>query len=770
MEPRAALAEALRGRRVLVVESDPAAPDSIATGLAPLGVATATASSGPEALLRLARDGEASFGLVILAANLPGMGAAALERALRGRPETRALPLVTLAASPVDPAALIHALGGGASPEEGLDLARTSARLGLSPVELAELLRAFGPEAEGHLANLARLVEMRDADGVRREAHTLSGAAGNLGGTELQRAARALEHAARAGADLGAPFAAVETAGRALLAGIAALAVGPRVPEDAPEPSVPAPTEPRGELADRRVLVVDDVPTNVEILARALKSDYLIAVAADGEGALRSVAQQPPDLVLLDIMMPGLDGYAVCRRLKADPATRDIPIVFLSSLDEAQDKAKGFEVGAADYITKPFEILEVRARVGALLRAKAYQDAVRELLESELRVAREIQRGLVPRDFAALGAGSVECFACLEPARAVGGDLYDVFRLDDRRLCLVIGDVSGKGIPAALFMVMTITLIRGIARLSGRPDEILARVNEALAADNPSSMFVTLFCAVLEADSGRLICASGGHPSPLVVGPGAPPRPALSAEGTLVGVLPGLTYPLTELTLAPGELLLAYTDGVTEARSPDGSLLGDVRLRALLARERTGTPRETVAHVLAGVRAFADTAEQADDIAILAVRYGGPAGADPGPGLALELSATLEDLARAAEAVRGFCAARGVGPEATHDVLLCLDEVVANVITHGYRGDPTGRVTVRLSLEGDVARLEIRDRAAPFDPLQATPPDLGIPADTRPAGGLGLYLTRSVVDEMAYERTDGENRLRLTRSLTRATS
>src|SRR4029450_9745816 len=110
-------------------------------------------------------------------------------------------------------------------------------------------------------------------------------------------------------------------------------------------------------------------------------------------------------------------------------------------------------------------------------------------------------------------------------ARAVGGDLYDVFRLDDRRLCLVVGDVSGKGIPAALFMVMTITLIRRVARLSGRPDEILARVNDALAADNPSSMFVTLFCAVLDVETGRLTCASGGDPSPALPRAGGGPRP-----------------------------------------------------------------------------------------------------------------------------------------------------------------------------------------------------------------------------------------------------
>jgi serine phosphatase RsbU (regulator of sigma subunit)/anti-sigma regulatory factor (Ser/Thr protein kinase)/HPt (histidine-containing phosphotransfer) domain-containing protein len=772
MEPGSKLAEALRGRRVLVVESDPAARDSLAADLAGLGLATETAASGPEALLRLARDADADgggpIGLVVLASNLGGMGAPALARALRGRPETRALPLVTLPGAPADPEALLRAIGGtaAAASPSGLDLAAASARLGLGVGELADLLRAFAPQAEAHLAALARAGEAADAAGAWREAHALAGAAGNLGATALHHAAKALEHAARSGrGDLAGPLAEVAREGQALLAGIAALGAG-----TGPSGAAPAAGTPHGELSESRVLVVDDVRTNVDLLVRALKDDYRLSVAFDGESALRSAAARPPDLILLDIMMPGLDGYEVCRRLKSDPATRDVPVVFLTSLDEVRDKTEGFEAGAADYITKPFEILEVKARVRALLRAKAYQDAVRELLESELRVAREIQRGLVPRDFAALGmGGTVDCFACLEPARAVGGDLYDVFRLDGRRLCLVVGDVSGKGIPAALFMVITLTLIRSLARLSGRPDDILAKVNEALAADNPSSMFVTLFCAVLEQDTGRLTCASGGHLSPLLVRPGEAPRQALPSEGTLVGVLPGLAYPSTELILAPGDLLVAFTDGVTEARNQEGALFGEARLRALLASAREGTPSEAVEAILAGVREFAGPSEQADDIAILAVRYAGPtATSGPPPAdLALELRATLEELGRAAAAVRAHCEARGVARDPTDDLLLGLDEVVANIVKHGYRGDPGGSITLRLRIERDAMTLEIRDQAPAFNPLETAPPDLDVSLDDRPAGGLGLYLARSVVDGMEYERVGGENRLRLIRSLVR---
>ena len=750
---------------MLVVERDPAARGSVAAQLAALGLATDTAASGPEALLRVAREIQAgALGLILLAADLPGMGSAGLARALRARPETRGVPLVTLPDATVAPQELLRVLAGAAAPAGAadLDLAAASVRLGLPPGELADMLRAFAPQAEAHLASLARAGKAGDAAATLYEAHALAGAAGNLGATALHQAARALEHAARAGGtDLAAPLAAVAREGRALITAITGLAEGAAPVAAEAEPP------PEGELADRRVLIVDDVQSNVDLLVRALKGSYRLSVAFDGETALREVAARPPDLILLDVMMPDLDGYAVCRRLKADPDTRDIPVVLLSSLDEGRDKATGFEAGAADYITKPFEVLEVKARVRALLRAKAYQDAVRELLESELRVAREIQRGLVPRDFTALGmAGVVDCAACLEPARAVGGDLYDVFRLDDQRLCLVVGDVSGKGIPAALFMVMTLTLIRGIARLSGRPDDILTRVNETLAADNPSSMFVTLFCAVLEQDSGRLVCASGGHLSPFLVRPGEPPRPALATEGTLVGVLPGLVYSTTELTLAPGDLLVAFTDGITEAKNPEGALFGEAGLRGVLARARADAPDAAVADLLAGVRAFAGSAEQADDIAILAVRFHGPgAGAGPRPDLALELRATLDELGRAATAVRALCETRGVPREATDDLLLGLDEVVGNIIRHGYRGDAGGRIAVRVRVGPDTVTLEIDDQAPAFNPLEAVAPDLDIPAHERPPGGLGVYLTRSVVDAMEYERAEGLNRLRLIRAL-----
>src|SRR5262249_194980 len=160
----------------------------------------------------------------------------------------------------------------------------------------------------------------------------------------------------------------------------------------------------------------------------------------------------------------------------------EIPVMFLSSLEEARDKALGFEIGGNDYVTKPFEILEVKARVRSLLKAKAYTDSVKERIASELRVARAIQLGIRPADGAAGAAGpGYEIATFLEPARQIGGDLFEVLRTDDGRLVVVIGDVSGKGIPAALFMAVTMTLVRTMGVRYREPDEIVMHVSDALA-------------------------------------------------------------------------------------------------------------------------------------------------------------------------------------------------------------------------------------------------------------------------------------------------
>ena len=377
-------------------------------------------------------------------------------------------------------------------------------------------------------------------------------------------------------------------------------------------------------LSECRVLLVDDAKANLDILVEGLKSDHKLSLALNGEMALQVAARTPPDLVLLDIVMPGLDGYEVCRRLRQMPETAEVPIMFLSSLEEVQNKTRGFEAGANDYLTKPFEMLEVKARVRALLKAKAYSDAVKEQIASELRVAREIQMGMLPHDFSALElAFKVEFGAALEPAREVGGDLYGACAAGTQRLVLFMGDVSGKGLPASMFMVRAVTLARLLSREIAEPERILARLNDELAADNPSGMFVTFLCGVFEPGPGRFALANAGHCRPVLLPAGGAPRWAVPSLGTALGFESGLRFDRTELSLCAGDALIFYTDGVSEAFNPQDECYGSDRLLADADACAGLSAQGMTASLLKKVRAFAGTAPQSDDIAILSLRLGG---------------------------------------------------------------------------------------------------------------------------------------------------
>jgi sigma-B regulation protein RsbU (phosphoserine phosphatase) len=380
------------------------------------------------------------------------------------------------------------------------------------------------------------------------------------------------------------------------------------------------------ELSDCRVLIVDDVKANVDVLVQALTGEYKLSVALGGQQAMDAVTRSAPDLVLLDIVMPDIDGYEVCRRLRESEATRELPVMFLSSLEDVKDKARGFEVGGNDYLTKPFEVLEVKARVRSLLKAKSYADAMKAAAERDLRIAREIQTGLLPADVPGLIKGTgLDVFAVLEPARQVGGDLFEVLRLGPDRVLVAVGDVSGKGIPAALFMAVAMTLLRSMARQGYALEEILRRMNDELLEQNPRGMFVTLQCMVFDLAAKSITCASAGHHSAARVLPGQSPDMVFTTSGRVLGLLPFGDVSSETIPLEPGGTILLYTDGVSEAFDPADQLFGDDRLLAQLQASSGQSARETTMGVLDAVRRHAAGAKQSDDITILAVRYAGPA-------------------------------------------------------------------------------------------------------------------------------------------------
>ena len=515
------------------------------------------------------------------------------------------------------------------------------------------------------------------------------------------------------------------------------------------------------KLSDCRVLLVDDAKANLDILVEGLKGDHKLSVAMNGETALQIAARTPPDLVLLDIVMPGIDGYEVCRRLRRMPETAEVPIMFLSSLEEVQNKTRGFEVGANDYLTKPFEMLEVKARVRSLLEAKAYSDAVKEQIATELRVARDIQMGMLPHDFTPFEAAyGVSFGAVLEPAREVGGDLYGVCAAGPDRLVMFLGDVSGKGIPASMFMVRAISLARLLSREIAEPERILARLNDELAADNPSDMFVTFLCAVYEPTSHRLALANAGHCRPVLLASGQPPRWAVKNLGTALGFETGLEFERTDLTLNPGDTLILYSDGVSEAFNPHEECYGNDRLLADAAALSGQPARAVTASLLQNIRTFASGAPQSDDLAILTLKV------KSRDCLTLELNATAEEVMRGVDALREFALARGVPERTVFGLALALEETASNIVHHALERDARRTFQVVVERTSDSFVIELEDDGPEFDPTTADPLRPQVAEDN--LGGWGLELVRRYVDEISYERDADRNVLRLTRSLVSA--
>ena len=378
------------------------------------------------------------------------------------------------------------------------------------------------------------------------------------------------------------------------------------------------------DLSDCRVLIVDDVKANVDILVQALKGEYQLSVALSGQQALDVVRRCPPDLILLDIVMPDVDGYEICRALRAAEATRELPIMFLSSLEDVHDKARGFEVGGNDYLTKPFQVLEVKARVRSLLKARAYAEAVKAAAERDLRIAREIQTGLLPANIAAQIQGTgLDVHAVLEPARQVGGDLFEVLRLGPDRVLVAIGDVSGKGIPAALFMAVAMTLLRSLARQGSSPERILGQLNDELLQQNPRGMFVTLQCLVFDVGKGCVTCASAGHHAAVRIAPGLPAELVFRSSGRVLGLLPATGIVCETLDLQAGDTFVLFTDGVSEAFDANEELFGEERLLAEVNSSAGGGTRETTSGLVEAVRRHAAGAQQSDDITVVSVLYAG---------------------------------------------------------------------------------------------------------------------------------------------------
>ena len=383
-------------------------------------------------------------------------------------------------------------------------------------------------------------------------------------------------------------------------------------------------------------------------------------------------------------------------------------------------------------------------------------------LRQELSIAARMQASILPTAFPGADA-PLAIWGAATPARDVGGDFFDYFDLPDGRIAVVIADVSGKGVPAALFMVLSRTLTRAAAPDGGGPADCVAKVNRLLAAENPETMFVTLFYGFIDPETGLMTYANAGHNAPYLVGADGAVRALEPAGGPALGVIDDIDYGEATVEIGSAETLVLFTDGVTEAMDPENSEYGEERLEAVLATCGEAAPDEVIRRIEADVAGFADGAPQADDLTMMAIRRNLAAPSV----LKATLGPDLTEIPAFATRLEAWGAENALSDADVHALSLSLDELMTNAIEYGAQGAPDAgfEMTVALSREGGAVTATLSDNGAPFDPLTAAPPDLDSAAEDREIGGLGVHFAKTLTDTQHYRHENGRNVLTLTKSL-----
>jgi sigma-B regulation protein RsbU (phosphoserine phosphatase) len=400
-------------------------------------------------------------------------------------------------------------------------------------------------------------------------------------------------------------------------------------------------TDPAAQRAS--ILVVDDTPANLQVLAGMLKDrGYRVRPVPSGKLALLAAQRDPPDLILLDINMPDMNGYEVCERLKADGELAGVPVIFISALTEPLDKVKAFATGGVDYITKPFQMEELHARVETHLKIRGLQvqlehanarlARVNGRMSRDLRAAAKIQRTFLPR--AAPKVPGLEFAWSYRPCDELAGDGLNIIPLGGGRVGVYILDVSGHGVSSALLSVTLSRLLSPPSEPSSilvhdhdvldrldvmRPGDVADLLNRLFPFDTATQQFATLMYGVLDAATGEFRHVSAGHPGPLHLPAGGPPA-IIETPGFPIG-LAEEAYGERSVHLRPGDRLYLYSDGLPDARDADDELFGDARLLAAIDRARTEPLEAANAAVLREVTAWQGGDRPQDDISILAIEF-----------------------------------------------------------------------------------------------------------------------------------------------------
>ena len=385
---------------------------------------------------------------------------------------------------------------------------------------------------------------------------------------------------------------------------------------------------------------------------------------------------------------------------------------------------------------------------------QAQQEKERRQQEKDLEMAKTIQLSALPNVFPPFPEEqSFDIYAQMATAKEVGGDFYDFYFTGPRHVYFLVADVSGKGIPAALFMMRAKTLLKSAAQ-TGRPvAEVVNDANNALCEGNEANMFVTAWVGDLDLDTGLVTYVNAGHNPPLV-------RSREGAEyvrdrpGLVLGAMPGVKYRAQEIQLDPGDSLYLYTDGVTEQHDAEKTLFGEARLQAVVA-DASLSQRALLERVQQAVSAHGADVEQADDCTQLEIRYRGQPAV-----VSFEYRPTMEDLAKATADLDA--ALEGVPMKEQLQLMVAADEIFANIVR--YSGATGWSLRVEKTAHPSSVRLVFSDDGKPFDPLQARDPDTTLSLEERRIGGLGILIVKKTMSPVTYARKNGRNVLTMSKT------
>lgn len=381
-----------------------------------------------------------------------------------------------------------------------------------------------------------------------------------------------------------------------------------------------------------KMLVVDDEPDLESLIRQRFRKkirdgEYDFVFARNGLEALAKLLEHKDiGVILSDINMPEMDGLTLLAKLNElkNPALRTVIVSAYGDMDNIRT---AMNRGAYDFVTKPVDFTDLEKTIEKTINElEIIRNAIKEhdqllAIQYDLDTARNIQSAILPKVFPPFpDKNEFEIFAAMEPAKEVGGDLYDFFLLDDDRLGFVMGDVSGKGVPAAIFMAVSRTLIRATALKGIPPDECLTYVNHLLCQESVSSMFVTVFYGILNFKTGELNYSNGGHNPPYIVSKDGELRMVELTGGIALGVVEGFQFKNNVIQMKPGDTIFTFTDGVTEAMDHEFELYSDERLEELLKEKHSLNATEMVKECFADVHKYANGAVQSDDITVLAVK------------------------------------------------------------------------------------------------------------------------------------------------------